>query len=210
MRSFDEPLIFVGGSDVNWKVLKSQTDFPIVAVDGGGNDLFKHGLNPNYLCGDFDSINSKAYKRIELEGAEIVALPDQNRTDFAKAIDAFDTPVIYAYGFLDGRFDHGLDALAQLGNFPGKRIYLIGMNDIAFSFPSGGEMQILRENRISFWSAGETQIHESHGLKWPLDGTTIDASRMSISNKMVDDLLRITYTGAPLIAICPVDAMRLI
>ncbi len=205
---FDEPLIFLGGSKIHWKHLRTLDPHPIIAVDGGANALLKHGLNPNYICGDFDSITPKNMKRLREQGVEIIPLPDQNATDFEKALAHFQAPVIYAYGMLDGRMDHALHALALLSQNPQIRLYLIGATDTAFIFPSGGEMSLPPGCRISFWSANEAKITRSHGLEWPLDGLKINAQNMSISNAMNQNTLCIEYTGAPLITLIPTDFFK--
>ncbi len=206
--TFDSPVIFVGGSKVNWQRLVAHSDFPIVAVDGGANHLIDHGLSPQYLCGDFDSVSDREKARALNAGANIIPLPDQNETDFAKALEQFDGPVIYAYGFLEGRIDHALDAFAQISRHSTRRIYLIGERDIAFVYPPKGEMSLDMGTRISFWSTGLAQVRQSMGLKWTLDGRDVSAFDMSISNAMEGDGLMVDYAGDPLIAICDAEAIK--
>ncbi len=206
---FDEPVVFIGGSKVNWKRLSSQAQYPIIAVDGGANELFARGITPQFLCGDFDSVDNREKARAKASGARIIPLPDQNATDFAKALELFDAPAIYAYGFLEGRIDHAFDAFAQISAHSTRRIYLIGEHDVAFVFPPRGEMTLAAGTRLSFWSIGFTQIRQSAGLVWPLDGMNISPGEMSISNAMEGTGLMVDYAGDPLIAICQADALVL-
>lgn len=68
-----------------------------VLVDGGGNrwltflDSLKSDSRPNvriadYLTGDFDSISVASKGRLIEMGTEIVSTPNQDETDFTKAL----------------------------------------------------------------------------------------------------------------------------
>ncbi|XP_028406046.1 thiamin pyrophosphokinase 1-like [Dendronephthya gigantea] len=64
-----------------------------ICVDGGANELQKICVEngnfewiPQYITGDFDSIREEVLAYYKDKGTKIIPTPDQNYTDFAKAI----------------------------------------------------------------------------------------------------------------------------
>lgn len=84
----------------------------IIAADGGCNICFKNNIYPDYIIGDFDSINNNI--KAHFKDAEIIYLPDQNEHDLLKALTFCETlqpeSVVVAAAF-GKRIDHTLSNL---------------------------------------------------------------------------------------------------
>lgn len=55
---------------------------PVIAVDGGANQLSSLGIQPDIIIGDLDSLQLELYTK-----SHIIHTPNQNYCDFAKALD---------------------------------------------------------------------------------------------------------------------------
>lgn len=83
----------------------------LICADSGGNFLYKHGIVPNYLMGDFDSIDKDAlnfflnHKDCKVEGVS----KEKDFTDteliFSKAIELGVTEIVFL-GCTGTRVDH--------------------------------------------------------------------------------------------------------
>ena len=84
-----------------------------IAVDGGTNYLPRDPkFRPDIITGDFDSVDKEALEFFQKLGSRIIHAPDQDQTDFTKAvqrvIDEKDTGIEYVVAFssIAGRPDH--------------------------------------------------------------------------------------------------------
>jgi thiamine pyrophosphokinase len=57
-----------------------------IGVDGGSNYLNDSHKNPDIISGDFDSILKEKLEYYRNKGTKIIETPDQNATDFTKAV----------------------------------------------------------------------------------------------------------------------------
>ena len=77
---YDEPAYFCGWAQV--------ADL-VVAADGGARFLLEHGLRPDVVVGDFDSLPAAAVERLEAASVELIRHPvRKDRTDGERAADA--------------------------------------------------------------------------------------------------------------------------
>lgn len=116
-----------------------------VGVDGGNNALAKLGLpRPDIVSGDFDSIKPQVLDTYREEGARVVHTPDQDDTDFGKAValvmsenssrrvtDAGSNfEYIVAVSSLGGRLDHFLSNINTLHRFAASSLVPLFLLDI--------------------------------------------------------------------------------
>ncbi len=57
-----------------------------IGVDGGANYLNDSHNNRDIICGHFDSILKEKLEYYRNKGTKIIETPDQNATDFTKAV----------------------------------------------------------------------------------------------------------------------------
>ncbi|XP_049870437.1 thiamin pyrophosphokinase 1 isoform X2 [Pectinophora gossypiella] len=174
-----------------------------VTVDGGTKqwDLYLNKLPvdmqnkmklPDLITGDFDSIPEDIFEKYRKKGCEIVHTPDQNYTDFTKALMELQTyclehklqaDQVVAIGQSSGRLDQVLGNIQTL--FLNKEKQLLGpktrlylMSDDAISWllqPGEHNIAIPEESRkhkkawCSLVPVGETcRSVTTSGLKWNL------------------------------------------
>lgn len=98
-----------------------------IAVDGGTNKLPRDPkFKPDIIAGDLDSIDEEAVHFFQKLGSRIIPTPDQDQTDFTKAVqivlDEKDLKVEYvlALSNISGRPDHSLSNFHTLFLFVRK------------------------------------------------------------------------------------------
>lgn len=160
-------------------------------ADGGSNQLkiYSDEINenfiPNYISGDFDSIDDKT--RLFYQGhshVEFIETLDQNANDFTKCIRVMmekqtNLKTILVFCSLSGRFDHSIGNIHTLyllnQNYPQLQIYLLTDNEITFLLHKDQCNRIhinskYRGQVCSLLPFGSTTTHvESQGLKWNLN-----------------------------------------
>lgn len=109
-----------------------------VTVDGGTNYLYNLQQfkpsgslleNPDLISGDFDSIQDHVLNHYrQLATVQIVPTPDQDATDFTKAIQLIQSRIecsrmpIYAFASTNGRVDHVLSIMSTLYQFGAPQV----------------------------------------------------------------------------------------
>ena len=103
----------------------------LIAADGGAQLCLDEGLRPSTVIGDLDSLKDLS----GLPEDAIRHIPEQDTTDFDKALRSIEAPLILGAGFTGLRMDHYLACLNTLVRRPDRRCILLGDSDIAFLLP---------------------------------------------------------------------------
>lgn len=114
-------LVVCGGTAPSFDMLKAEIEDSdsIICADSGGNYLYKHKIIPDYLIGDFDSINPMALEYFSISSkCNITKYPkDKDFTDaylaLQKAIEIGSDKIVFL-GCTGTRIDHMLGNLAIL------------------------------------------------------------------------------------------------
>lgn len=139
-------------------------DKVIAAADGAVDRLLKIGIKPSIIIGDLDSIEKNSYQNIE-----IIHRPDQNESDFQKAIQYLKEqkllPAVIC-GVSGGFIDHIL-----------QNINVALENDCLFYAPpvigyvinssSVFKHNFKKNTKISLFGMPKSKI-KTFGLKWEL------------------------------------------
>jgi thiamine pyrophosphokinase len=196
---FDSPVILVGGGDIDWERLEYVLGLghAVVAVDSGADALRNAAVQPDVIIGDMDSIS-------DIRGwpaqTKIVKIPEQDSTDFEKALYTTLAPLYLAFGFFGQRLDHSLAALHCLAKYrTRKSIVLIDRVDLMFAPAVPLAIDLPRNIRFSINPLAPVTFRGSTGLRYPLDGLTLQAGvAVGTSN---------TVTGTP-VTVTPENAER--
>ena len=89
----------------------------IIAADGGANICFQHDIKPEYVVGDFDSIENNL--RTHFNTSEFIHKPDQNEHDLLKALKFCETlnpQQVICTAVFGKRIDHVLSNLFIIQN----------------------------------------------------------------------------------------------
>ena len=184
---YDSPVILVGGGDVNWKKLDYVVDLghPIVAVDSGAVALRTAGILPDLIIGDMDSVSDDGSWPAT---TEIIEISEQDTTDFEKCLYTVPAPLYLAFGFLGKRLDHSLATLHCLIKYRTRRsVVLIDSVDLMFIPTVPLAIVLPLNSRLSINPVAPVSFVESTGLKYPLDGLTMETGvAIGTSNTVTD------------------------
>jgi thiamine pyrophosphokinase len=190
---FDGPLLVVGGGEVDPGMLAAlaKRAAGLVGADRGGDILMAAGLVPDAVIGDMDSVDDRT--RFPPE-TKIVALREQDTTDFEKCLYSTRASVTLALGMTGGRFDHTLAALhAVARHAAGRRIVLIDGHDLAMGIAGSITLRIAAGERVSVYPLGRTLFSGSRGLLYRLDGLEmVQGQTIGTSNRATEDVIEIT------------------
>jgi len=202
-----EPVTLVGGGgltpgDLPWALSLAPI---LVAADGGGDAVLASGAEPVAVIGDMDSLSAGA--RAAFAG-RLHPVPEQETTDFDKALTRIDAPVVLALGFAGGRLDHELAALHSLVLRPERACILLGPATLAFHAPPDLALPLDPGTLVSLFPFAPVSV-ESEGLLWPTEGLAFaPQSRIGTSNEARGPV-RLRPSGPGMLVILPRGALPL-
>ena len=205
-----DPVALVGGADLGPQDLKILQSYApsFVGVDGGADHLLTAGIRPVAVIGDLDSISDG----VRLEYSDLLHhVCEQDTVDFEKAWRLVDAPIVFAVGFSGGRLDHTLAVLNVMGRFGGRRLILIGTEDVTAIVPRDGIVLngLGTGSRLSLMPLATARVSAT-GMRWPVDDQVFDTLRFtSPSNEVVGPVVTLSAEG-PVLLVLPrrsLDAM---
>ena len=122
-----------------------------------------------------------------------IRVPEQETTDFEKALYCTEAPVTIALGMTGGRFDHTLAALDAVTKHGKDRpIILVDEADLAMALTGPFSFEVEPHERVSVHPLLPIRFKRSKGLKYPLDNLRLaPGERTGTSNEAVDGPFRI-------------------
>lgn len=194
--SYDGLLVIVGGGTVDHDLLRDLylTGGHLVGADGGADEIVAAGLKPEAIVGDFDSLeNPDGW----LGRTRLLRIPEQETTDFEKALYSTSAPVTVALGMTGRRFDHTLAALDAVTKYATERvIILVDESDIAVALRGPFSFDVSPRERVSVHPLAPLRFKRSVGLKYPLDNVRLaPGEKTGTSNEAIDGAFRIEPEG---------------
>ena len=175
----------------------------LVAADGGADRALALGAEPEAVIGDLDSLSEAARARL---GARVHEVPEQETTDFDKALRAIRAPLVLAVGLIGGRADHALAALSGLLRHQaqgGGPVILLGAEDVIFAAPPLLDLRLRVGDRLSIYPLAPLR-GRSAGLEWPLEDVPLDPmGRIGTSNRVSAAAVRLAFDGPGALVILP-------
>jgi thiamine pyrophosphokinase len=145
-------------------------DKVIVATDGAADKLLKINIKPSIIIGDLDSIEHRNHP-----DSEMIYLPDQNQSDFQKAMHYLDQNKLLptmVFGIGGGFIDHIL-----------QNINIITEHECAFYSPpligyvlkghTISNLDLKPNTKISLLGMAKAKVKTS-GLKWELNNAMLE------------------------------------
>ncbi len=173
----------------------------LVAADGGAATALSRGLMPDAVIGDFDSLANHVRDRIPRERLHHV--PEQDSTDFDKALRHIKAPLVLALGFTGRRIDHELATYNSLVRNADRRVIVIGEHDICFHLPGELELELPIGTRVSLFPMARMRCFSS-GLSWSTSGLVFDpAGRVGTSNRASSSVVVLRPETAGMLVILP-------
>lgn len=175
----------------------------VVAADGGARHLIENGVFPDLVIGDMDSLEDRL--RLALPDDRILHIPEQDSTDFDKALRHIEAPMVLAHGFLGGRLDHQLAALSVLCRYPARRCVLVGAEDVVSLLPPRLALDLPLGMRLSLFPMGAV-AGRSEGLQWPIDGLEMAPDAVIGTSNRVVGPVRLEMARPAMLGILPLAA----
>lgn len=178
-----DPVIILGGGAVGPEDIADARRHAerLVAADGGADAAAAHGLVPEAVFGDMDSISDHVAR--QMDPARFFHIAEQDSTDFDKALRHVDAPCVIAVGFAGGRMDHQLGVLHTMVARAHQPCLLLAEADVVFLCPPKLELDLAPETRVSLFPMGPVR-GRSRGLHWPIEGLDFaPGSRSGTSNR---------------------------
>lgn len=186
VADFDDLLVIVGGGLVDLELLRElyASGGRLVGADAGADAIVSAGLKPELIIGDFDSLRDPLSW---LGKTRLMQIPEQETTDFEKALYSTRAPVTVALGMTGKRFDHTLAALDAVARYAPKRtIILVDESDIALALTDEFSFEVAAGERVSVHPLAPVTFWRSDGLEYPLDAVTLAPGvRTGTSNRAV-------------------------
>jgi thiamine pyrophosphokinase len=165
----------------------------LIAADGGAHHCLELGINPDYVIGDLDSLDSDHLERLQALGSQIIRYPTRkDYTDLELAIQfaqKLETSEIIILAALGDRWDQTIANLLLPLAFPDLKISL---------FDGNQEIHLLRDNTqmTLHGQPGDTvsliplslqaQGIITQNLEYPLAGETLYlGSTRGVSNRLL-------------------------
>lgn len=204
---FPDAVTLVGGGALEAATLeRALARAPrLVAADGGADAALALGQVPDLAVGDFDSISQAARDRL---GAERLHHdPDQETTDFDKALAAVPADLVLAVGFAGARLDHTLAAMSTLLRNPGRRVVMDTGADLCLLCPPDLALDLPAGTRVSLFPMAPLRCG-SEGLVWATGGLDLSpGGRIGTSNAARGGPVRLMPGAPALLALLPVAAL---
>ena len=197
-------LLFANGSLPNSAVVNELIEScdTIVACDGGGNHCLEYELIPDYLTGDFDSIESPAIEKFRAHGTHIIEMKNQNKSDLAKTLqwlESSDVKSIDVVGIEGGRLDHQFGVWASLIE---SESYAILHYDefILYRIPNSQKTIHSSVGKIvSLHPISTCEDVEITGCIYELNGEMMNIGTRGIHNVAESDTVRISKSSGDLL-----------
>ncbi|MGH1367178.1 MAG: thiamine diphosphokinase [Maritimibacter sp.] len=189
INSYLEIVALLGGGDVSPETVSEVLTLApnLVACDGAARVALDLGHMPDLVIGDMDSLD--AATRGKIDPARLKAMPDQDSTDFDKALRSISAPLVLAAGFMGRRVDHELAALNVLVRRAAQRCILVGEHDICFVVPPRLELHVAKDTRVSLFPMRDVVV-SAKGLRWPLEALRLAPwARVGTSNAALGDVV---------------------
>lgn len=184
---FDQPVVLVGGGEVDESLLRQFSHLPVIAADGGANFLRQISLLPAAVIGDLDSIEDKDYWH---KNSRVIELAEQDTTDFEKCLYTTEAPAFIATGFTGSRFDHTLAALHVMQKYHQKKpVILVSGDDVLYVSSSSIDLRLPVGTRVSLYPLNRVSFKSSDGLHYPLDNLTMQTGEMIGTSNISDKSL---------------------
>ena len=200
-----DPVTLVGGADLRLSDLTMALTFAptLVAADGGADHLLRARLQPQAVIGDMDSISGPA----RVAFAQVLHhVPEQQTTDFDKALRHIAAPLVLALGVTGGRFDHELAALHVLLRHPDRLCLLLGPDSLTMLCPPNLTLDLAPGTVVSLFPLGSVHC-KSTGLRWATDGLDFAPDRLIGTSNAATGPVTLTPDAPAMLLILPADTL---
>jgi len=183
----------------------------VVAVDSGLELAESLGRAVDLVVGDMDSVSPDALARAELAGAVVRRHPvAKDETDLELAMEEVHAAGVHRVVVLGsdaGRLDHLLGAASTISSPRWRTMEVEAWFGAALLVPvhDSRALPARRGALVSLLALhGPATGVRTHGLRWPLDGDTLEVgSSRGVSNEVLGAEVRVSLDSGSLVAVLP-------
>ena len=179
--------------------LKKKNYSTLICADGGANSANKLKIVPDFILGDFDSIDKQTLNKFKAN-SKIIQIKRQNDTDVEKCLKfaikkKFSEAVLL--GVTGNRLDHTFCNLGIVIKFYDKiKLGIIAENSILIPYIGKVELKTYPGETISLYGFDKKTKIYSRDLKYPLKNISLPfGEKESTSNIALTSSTKINITG---------------
>ncbi len=204
-----ETIALIGGANVDSQVLKRALALagPVIAADGGADWALNHGVTPDAVIGDMDSISDTAKAVIPAD--RLHPSDDQDTTDFDKCLGAVEAPLIIGAGFTGERQDHQLACYNTLVRFPAQRCVLLGQDELVFLAPPTLRLALQPGCRVSLFPFGAVE-GVSDGLEWEIGGLNFAPDGRAGTSNRAKGPVQMSFTAPKMLMLLSAETLHVV
>lgn len=196
---------------VNYLIYKNYNT--IICADGGANKAKKIGVIPNYIIGDFDSIDEPTKKFFQGK-SKLIHIKRQNDTDVEKCLkfaikNKFQEAILI--GATGDRLDHSICNLSiVLKYFSNIKIKIVHQKSFLIPLTGINKLKTKIDEVISIYAFDEKTLITSKGLKYKLNNTALPfGKKESTSNKAIQNEIELVIENGVAFLIRDFNIMRI-
>ncbi len=178
----------------------------IVAADGGADVALAHGVVPDAVIGDMDSLSPEAKEMIPAD--RLHRLAEQDTTDFDKALRSVSAPLVIGVGFSGSRLDHTLACFNAMVRRPDRACVLVMPSQIVFLCPPDIYLPLAAGSLVSLFPMGSVR-GRSDGLEWPVEGLEFAPDRLIGTSNRATGPVRLQMQNPRMLVILPIGALEI-
>jgi len=183
-----------------------------ICCDSALGTLEKHGIVPDVVIGDMDSVCSRALARFK---GRKIRLEEQESNDLTKAFrfvleEYPQTDTIYIIGATGRSEAHTLGNISLLMQYEkdyslcskGISVEMVSDFSTIFAIGESCELHLGKGRRVSLFTCDQSLKVHSEGLRWPLDSVVFDCWWKGSLNIASDDIVELELSHpAPLLLV---------
>lgn len=185
----------------------------LICADGGANSAYRLDITPDYIIGDFDSLEDKV-KKYYTGKSEIIKISRQNDTDVEKCLKfavkkKFNEAILL--GATGDRLDHSFCNLGIVLKFFDRiKIKIIHQKSLLAAYEKGEvSLSTIPDEVVSIYGISDKTKITSSGLKYPLKNTALPFGvRESTSNVAVGEEVRLKISEGKIFVIRDLQTLR--
>lgn len=209
-------VMIAGGSEPSRDILTEElrdAEF-VICADKGIEVLYKNGLTPDMLVGDFDSIDPEILNYYKNKGSNIIVYPpEKNYTDseiaFEKAIEEHRPDSICLLGCTGTRMDHVIGNIGLLNKALDKGIkaYMRDDNNYIFLIDKSTKLKNIFGKYISFQGFREDVVNfKIEGAKYDLTShNLLFGDPLTVSNEFLNEYIKVSFSKGKVMVIYSED-----
>jgi len=194
------------------KYLQKSGYTTLICADGGANTAYKLNLIPDYIIGDFDSINKETIDFFT-DKVKFIQLDRQNDTDVEKALKLAISKKyseVILLGATGDRLDHSFCNIGVLLKFSDKiNTAMLHQKSFMKVYNKSTVLRTIHGEVLSIYGIDHKTKITSSGLKYSLKNDSLPFGvKESTSNVAIADTVKINISGGKILIVRDYEVLK--